>query len=158
MLASARPAPAAPHADAAADPIDVVLTRSTNAPPSLTVSNTMAGATSGQRGLTPDYGYSAHPSSTVATATPPAPVRAKPRREAHNWVVQVGAFRSERDAKRQLETVANRFARIFDNAEGAVDGGGHSYRARFSGFTEAAAKDACDAVKARNIPCSTSGG
>jgi len=160
MLAQARPAPVVPHAvDNGSDPIDVVLTRSTNAPPSLTVSNTMAGATAGaaRAGLTPDYGYAAHPAATVASATPPAP-RAKPKKEAHNWVVQVGAFRSERDAKRQLETVANRFGRLFDNAEGSVDGGGRNYRARFSGFTEGAAKDACEAVKARNIPCSTSQG
>lgn len=159
MLASARPAPAPHTQDAASDPIDVVLTRSTNAPPSLTVSSTMAGATASaapRPGVTPDYGYAARPAA-VASATPPAP-RAKPKKEARNWVVQVGSFHSERDAKRQLESVANRFGRIFDNAEGAVDGGGRNYRARFSGFTEDAAKDACEAVKARNIPCSTSRG
>jgi D-alanyl-D-alanine carboxypeptidase len=154
MLASARPAPSQVHPEGAADPIDVVLTRSTNAPPSLTVSNTMAGATAGHT-LTPDYGAHAASPSTTAMATPPA--RPQHKREARNWTVQVGAFRSERDAKRQLETVANRFARIFDNAEGSVDGGGHSYRARFTGFTETAAKDACDSVKARNMPCSVNG-
>ncbi len=155
MYASARPAPSQAHPEGAADPIDVVLTRSTNAPPSLTVSNTMAAATGGH-GLTADYGTHANSSpTTTAVATPQA--RPQRKREAHNWTVQVGAFRNERDAKRQLESVANRFARIFDNAEGSIDGGGRSYRARFTGFTETAAKDACDSVKARNIPCSVNG-
>ncbi|MBS0411157.1 MAG: D-alanyl-D-alanine carboxypeptidase [Proteobacteria bacterium] len=154
MLASARPAPSQARPEVAADPIDVVLTRSTNAPPSLTVSNSMAAATAG-RGLSPDYGNRAAPATSVAVAPPPA--RAQRKREAHNWTVQVGAFRNERDARRQLETVANRFARIFDDAEGSVDGGGRSYRARFTGFTETAARDACDAVQAKNLPCTANG-
>ena len=159
MYASARPAPAQAHPEGAADPIDVVLTRSTNAPPSLTVSSTMAGATA-SHGLAQDFGSRATAptasGSTAALAPPPA--RPQRKREARNWTVQVGAFRSQREARRQLETVANRFARIFDNAEGSVDGGGRSYRARFTGFTESAARDACDAVKSRKIPCSAGPG
>lgn len=49
--------------------------------------------------------------------------------------------------------MSRRFARVFDDAEGTVDGAGRSYRARFSGFSESAAKDACSTVRSRGLPC-----
>ncbi|HWA61066.1 MAG TPA: D-alanyl-D-alanine carboxypeptidase [Caulobacteraceae bacterium] len=146
MLASAaKPQPAAGEVD----PIDVVLTRSTNAPPQLTVSGSMAAATAPRSGLSADTGRAGG-----LAAQPPA--RAQRVREARNWSVQVGAFRSEREARRQVEQVADRFA-VLGNAEGSVDGGGRSYRARFSGLTETAARDACETVKAKGVPCVASG-
>lgn len=85
----------------------------------------------------------------VASAMPkPAPAR-----EARNWWVQVGQFRSRQAARAQIETVSRRFASLFDNAEGFVDGGRRAYRARFSGLTETAAREACSTVKSRGIPC-----
>jgi cell division protein FtsN len=150
MLASAtrQVAPAAPSADSS-DPIDVVLTRSTNAPPQLTVSGSMAAAQAPRPtgGFSQDYG-----NRSVAVA-PQRPARV---REAHNWVVQVGAYRSEREAMKQVERMANRFASL-GSAEGSVASGGGQYRARFAGFTEASARQACDAVKAKDIPCIASG-
>jgi D-alanyl-D-alanine carboxypeptidase len=116
------------------DPIDVVLTRNTARPVAMTVSNSMAGA--------------------VATART-APKLAKP--EARNWWVQVGEFRSHRQAKAQVEEVSRRFARLFDAAEGSVDEAGRTYRARFSGFNEQAARDVCSTVKSRGLPCEVRG-
>jgi len=85
----------------------------------------------------------------VASAMPkPAPVR-----EQRNWWVQVGQFRSRQAARVQIETVSRKFASLFDNAEGFVDGGRHAYRARFSGLTETAAREACSTVKSHGIPC-----
>ncbi|MEO8927514.1 MAG: D-alanyl-D-alanine carboxypeptidase [Caulobacteraceae bacterium] len=116
------------------DPIDVVLTRNTARPAAMTVSASMAGAVAAARA---------------------APRPAKP--EARNWWVQVGEFRSHRQAKAQVEDVSRRFARQFDNAEGSVDGAARAYRARFSGFNEQAAREACSTVKSRGLPCEVRG-
>ena len=85
----------------------------------------------------------------VASAMP----RPAPAREAHTWWVQVGQFRSRQAARAQIETVSHKFAGLFENAEGLVDGGHHTYRARFSGLTETAAREACSTVRNRGIPC-----
>jgi len=46
-------------------------------------------------------------------------------------------------------------ASLFDAAEGFVDGGRHAYRAKFSGLTQTAAREACSTVKTHGIPCVT---
>jgi D-alanyl-D-alanine carboxypeptidase (penicillin-binding protein 5/6) len=112
-----------------ADPIGVVLTRTTSSPAPMTVSQTMA----------------------------PAPRQAPRVREARNWWVQVGEFRSQHKAKAQIEQVARTFARQFNDAEGSVDVRGRTYRARFGGFTENTAKEACGAVRARGGDCAVGG-
>lgn len=117
------------------DPIDVVLTRNTAAPAAMTVSGSMA----------------------AARAAAPRPAARPVKPQARNWWVQVGEFRSHRQAKAQVEDVSRRFARLFDNAEGSVDGGGRVYRARFSGFDEQAAREACSTVKNRGLPCEVRG-
>jgi D-alanyl-D-alanine carboxypeptidase (penicillin-binding protein 5/6) len=96
--------------------------------------------------------------STATQTTPLAVAGAMPKappREARNWWVQVGQFRSRQAARTQIETVSRKFGSLFDNAEGFVDGGGHAYRAKFSGLTETAARDACSTVRNRGIPCVT---
>ncbi len=69
------------------------------------------------------------------------------------WTVQVGAFPSRADAKEQIAFVEKRFGKQFSAATGSTDKGGGSYRARFAGFNEAGAKDACKALKARKLAC-----
>jgi D-alanyl-D-alanine carboxypeptidase len=112
--------------DAGGDPIDVVLTRNTAHPGPMTISNSMPPA-----------------ASSHATAKP----------AARNWWVQIGEFRSRKQAKSQVEDVSKRFARVFDDAEGSVASDGRLYRARFTGFSETAAREACSTVKSREIPC-----
>ena len=75
------------------------------------------------------------------------------RKPAGKWVVQVGAFKSKSLAKEQLTLVEQRFGKHFGKADGATDSVGGTYRARFKGFTEASAKDACGALKAKKLPC-----
>ena len=106
------------------DPIGVVLTRTTTPPPPVAVSQTMTPARAG-----------------------PAP------RAARDWWVQIGQFSNKRQAREEVERVAHRFAQQFNDAEGAVDNGGGAYRARFTGFTEAAAREACGAVRAQGLVC-----
>ncbi len=119
---------ATPHASSLQgegdDPIGVVLTRSASAPPPVTVAQSMTTRTAAD-----------HPKVT------------------RNWWVQVGEFRDRRQAKSQVEQVAKRFSRQFDDAEGSVDGRGHRYRAVFSGFTESTAHEACGAVRSRGMAC-----
>jgi D-alanyl-D-alanine carboxypeptidase (penicillin-binding protein 5/6) len=114
-----------------ADPIGVVLTRTTSNPAPVAVSPTMSAA-----------------SIRLPTTR---------SRESRAWRIQVGEFRSQRQARAEVERVAHRFARIFDNAEGSVDGRGRSYRARFAGFTEASAHEACGAVRAKGMTCAVVG-
>jgi D-alanyl-D-alanine carboxypeptidase (penicillin-binding protein 5/6) len=109
-----------------ADPIGVVLTRTTQTSGPLAVSQTMPAA--------------------------------KAAAHSHgNWWVQVGEFRAQRDARTQLEQVAKRFSQQFDDVEGSVDASGRTYRARFTGFTEGAAREACGAVRSQGVPCAVGG-
>jgi D-alanyl-D-alanine carboxypeptidase (penicillin-binding protein 5/6) len=112
-----------------ADPIGVVLTRASASPAPMTVSPSMTPA---------------------ARSTPRA-------RETRNWWVQVGEFRSKHQARAEIEHVARLFPRHFDDAEGSVDGRGRSYRARFGGFTEVSAREACGAVRSRGGDCAVGG-
>jgi D-alanyl-D-alanine carboxypeptidase (penicillin-binding protein 5/6) len=77
--------------------------------------------------------------------------------ETRTWSVQIGQFRSQRQARSQVETVSRKFASLFDNAEGAVDGRGHAYRAKFTGFSQQSAKEACTTVRSRGVPCEVLG-
>lgn len=95
---------------------------------------------------------------THAAAPPPAPVAARAAIRAmpkppRSWGVQVGEFRSQRQARAQVEQVSRRFAAIFDDVEGSVETAGRLFRARFLGFDEQAARDACSTVRSRGLPC-----
>jgi hypothetical protein len=121
--------PLGPEGEGDNDPIGVVLTRTTVHPATLSVSDSLSAA--------------------QASAAKP---------QARSWWVQVGAFRSHQEAKAQVEDVSHRFAKTFDDAEGSVAGQGHSFSARFSGFTEDGANAACATVKPRGVPCAVGGG
>lgn len=88
------------------------------------------------------------------TATRPGGERAATHR---NWWVQVGAFRTQMEARLQVETIAHRFADIFENTEGSVAGYGSGYLARFSGFTQTAAQEACSEVRSQGLSCAVGG-
>ena len=76
------------------------------------------------------------------------------KKSAGKWAVQVGAFKSKTDAKEQLTFVTKRFGKHFEPARGTVgDKVGGSYRVRFTGYSEASAKDACQALKAKRLAC-----
>jgi D-alanyl-D-alanine carboxypeptidase len=79
------------------------------------------------------------------------------RPESRVWWVQVGEFRSHRLAMSRVEQLSHEFARVFDDAEGSVDARGGAYRARFSGFNESTARDACAAVRSHGVPCDVKG-
>ena len=87
----------------------------------------------------------------IVSNTMPKPA-AQPR-VTRNWWVQVGEFRSQKAAHQQVTLVSHRFAEVLDNAHGSVEGRRRTYRARFSGMTELAAKQTCSAARGKGIPC-----
>jgi len=82
------------------------------------------------------------------------PALAKGKKEAAGrWTVQVGSFNNRADAREQLAMVGKKFGKHFDDARGAAEKDGAKYRARFSGMSEADAKNACKTLKAKKQPC-----
>lgn len=81
--------------------------------------------------------------------------RASKDKKGGKWTVQVGSFRSKKDAREQISFVEQRFGKQFAHAEGFVaDPVGGAYRTRFKGFSnEASAKKACSAMKAKRMAC-----
>jgi D-alanyl-D-alanine carboxypeptidase (penicillin-binding protein 5/6) len=72
---------------------------------------------------------------------------------AGEWTVQVGAFGSRADARREVAEIGRKYGQHFDDARGVAEKDGRSYKARFDGMSEADAKDACRALKSRGRPC-----
>jgi D-alanyl-D-alanine carboxypeptidase len=97
-------------------------------------------------GLTADVPHA----GLIAPTTGEAPAQA---REARNWNVQVGEFRSGALATHQVDYIADSFKTLFDDREGQVDHVGRVYRAVFSGFTETEARAACQAVQEQGQAC-----
>jgi D-alanyl-D-alanine carboxypeptidase len=85
--------------------------------------------------------------------TKPAKVEAAKDKKSGKWTVQVGAFRKKSDASEQLDLVRDRFGSHFAKAKGVAASNGGRYTARFSGFSESSAKDACKALKAKKLAC-----
>ncbi len=127
-----------------------------SAPPAYLTSNRASpGLTDGEGDEDPIDVVLAHGAGPPPPAPPPAatPRPTPARREARNWGVQVGEFHSQRQARAQVEHVSRRFASIFDDVEGSVESAGRLFRARFLGFDEQAARDACSTVRSRGLPC-----
>jgi D-alanyl-D-alanine carboxypeptidase (penicillin-binding protein 5/6) len=76
--------------------------------------------------------------------------RAKP---GGQWIVQVGSFNKRSDAREQLAIVEKRFGKHFDDARPIAEKDRGKYRARFSGFSEKDAREACRVLKAKRTPC-----
>lgn len=82
------------------------------------------------------------------------PRKAKAGRHAKaKWAVQVGEFRSPKDAHHQIAFVQKRFSGKFDGATGGASKEGRRYKAVFTGFNESDARDACRALKAKRLAC-----
>jgi len=137
---AASPAPLqVEQGDASADPIDVILTGATTGRP---VTILPAGATR----LAAQRAIAAAPQATAAQAF-----------GARNWTVDVGSFRTDRQATRQVDYIADTFGELFDDREGSVNRAGHDFHSVFTGFTQAEAQTACVQVTAKNLPCQAVG-
>lgn len=83
------------------------------------------------------------------------PNRAAPA-ASHNWWVQVGEFRSRKAAGQQLSLVSRRYGGAFSDAHPSVEKAGRTWAARFSGFTEPNAREACSTLRSHGAPCRAS--
>jgi D-alanyl-D-alanine carboxypeptidase len=87
----------------------------------------------------------------------------EPRREAvrnvtpTGWIIQLGAMDDEGKAKQVLDEARSRTGRTLSKAlpftEKIVRGGATLYRARFSGFEENSAQEACRSLKRSGFNC-----
>jgi D-alanyl-D-alanine carboxypeptidase (penicillin-binding protein 5/6) len=82
--------------------------------------------------------------------------RAEPKRRAAKgggYSVQVGAFRSKADARRQIAFVEDRFGKHLGDANGGTDRQAGRYRTVFSGMSEGEARATCKAMRAKRLAC-----
>jgi D-alanyl-D-alanine carboxypeptidase (penicillin-binding protein 5/6) len=101
------------------------------------------------------------PRSTRLRVVEPRPVgrieRAQPKRaaakEKGDYSVQVGAFRSKADARRQVAFVEDRFGKHLGDATGGAERHAGSYRTVFSGLSQAEARSTCKAMRAKRLDC-----
>ena len=92
------------------------------------------------------------PNAKLASAAPKPRVRS-------GWVIQVGAFQAEEEAKQRLSRVQSKASKVLDGADPfteSVDKGGTTlYRARFAGLDKDKAEAACKALKRDGVDCVT---
>ena len=73
------------------------------------------------------------------------------------WTIQVGAFPSQEGAHTRLDQARKSGIALLSNKPGftmaAESGDAMIYRARFSGFTESHAREACKVLKAKGLDC-----
>ena len=72
---------------------------------------------------------------------------------AGTYIVQVGSFPSLADAKAHMAKMSARFSSVLSDDGKVIKAGKGHYRARFSGFTQAEAHDACKALSAKGERC-----
>ncbi|MCZ7642280.1 MAG: SPOR domain-containing protein [Pseudorhodoplanes sp.] len=96
----------------------------------------------------------------TAPATAPAPsaaapsTRAKPRT---GWIIQVGAFEAESEARERLSSVQEKASKLLAGSEPFTEpvskGNKTLYRARFAGLKPDQAEAACRILKRSDIAC-----
>ncbi len=96
----------------------------------------------------------------LASADAKAPAIAAPSsapRARSGWIVQVGAFDDESEARERLTTARSKAGKLLGNAdpftESVAKGDKTLYRARFAGLQQADAEAACKTLKRSEIVC-----
>jgi D-alanyl-D-alanine carboxypeptidase len=91
---------------------------------------------------------------TTPAAAPPAP----PQTHA-GWIIQVGAFAAEDEAKQRLSSVQSRASKFLASADAFTEsvnkGESTWYRARFAGLGKEQAEAACNYLKHNDVVCMT---
>jgi D-alanyl-D-alanine carboxypeptidase len=95
---------------------------------------------------------SASRTATVVPSSTKAVVRS-------GWMIQVGAFQAEQEAKQRLSSIQNKASKVVDGTdpftESVEKGGSTFYRARFAGFDKDKAEAACKMLKRDGVECVT---
>ena len=110
----------------------------------------------------------ATPAATVAAPHVAAPAAAPaatasaaaPQTQAHvGWIIQVGAFPAEGEAKQRLSAVQTKASRFLASADAFTEsvskGDFTLYRARFAGLGKEQAEAACNYLKHNDVDCMT---
>jgi D-alanyl-D-alanine carboxypeptidase len=125
------------------------------------------GARPGVLGVLP--ASAADPSDTKATIqlaaaeakhVPAPPVPASREARLHSgWIIQVGAFDDEAEARQRLASAQNKAGKLLGGAdpftEPVAKGDKTLYRARFAGLKQSEAEAACKHLKRNDIVCMT---
>jgi D-alanyl-D-alanine carboxypeptidase len=162
----------------AAIPVKTLTVRAANTPQSAAMAALSLAATADSRGLQPaapapsatqyqTASASSVPEPEPASARPPmmaaaepapqsAPLAAAPKMHA-GWIIQIGAFPDENEAREHLQSAQNIARDLLGRAdpftERVVKGRETLYRARFAGFDEVSAEAACRYFKRNKIAC-----
>lgn len=70
-----------------------------------------------------------------------------------DWTVQVGAFKSKKDASAHLAQMDKKYGRLLDGEGTVASRLNGYYRVQFTGMAEGDAKAACKSLKAKKQPC-----
>lgn len=121
------------------------------------------GARPGVLGVLPASSVSAPEPKAVqlASAEPKAPIAIPAAPSApkirSGWIVQVGAFDDEAEARERLNAARSKAGKLLGNAdpftESVAKGDKTLYRARFAGLQQAEAEAACKSLKKSEIVC-----
>jgi D-alanyl-D-alanine carboxypeptidase len=80
-------------------------------------------------------------------------------KQPSGWIVQIGAFPSEDQARSRIEDARGHAGGLLAKAnpytEVTSKGSNKLYRARFAGFDETTARQACDRLKKNDFACFT---
>jgi D-alanyl-D-alanine carboxypeptidase len=108
---------------------------------------------------TPALAFAATPASAPAPAAAAVAAAAARPPVRSGWIIQVGAYPDEQDAKQRLSTVQSKAAKLVAGAdpytETVLKGGTTYYRARFAGFDQDKAEAACKFLKRNDVECVT---
>jgi D-alanyl-D-alanine carboxypeptidase len=91
-----------------------------------------------------------------------APIASAPSRHATargGWVIQVGAYEDQGEAKQHLNSAKSKVSSMLEKAEAYIErtvkGAKTYYRARFAGFDRDQAEAVCKRLKREDITCMT---
>jgi D-alanyl-D-alanine carboxypeptidase len=80
-----------------------------------------------------------------------------PRAARSGWVIQVGAYEDQGEAKQHLSSAKSKVSSLLQKAEAYVErtvkGAKTYYRARFAGFDRDQAEAACKRLKREDVAC-----
>ncbi len=103
---------------------------------------------------------SPQPEPVAAAAPKFEPAKSEPPSHAHargGWLIQIGAFEAEQEAREHLNTAQTKAKTVLASAdpftEKVLKGDKALFRARFSGFDKDQAEAACKQLKRNEIVC-----
>ena len=99
------------------------------------------------------------PNTAQPTSRQPPTLPASKPQARSGWIIQVGAYQAEQEAKQRLTAVQSKASKMLNGADGFTEtfdkGGTTYYRARFAGLDKDKAEAACKYLKKNDVECVT---